>query len=178
MQDNGLSLRAPEPEDLGIMYKLENDPSAWNVGCATVPYSRFTLKQYIEQSTNDLFTDKQMRLVIERESDGEILGCVDLTGFEPLHNRAEVGITIVPEHRGKGYGGYALQMLCRYVFNFIHLHQLVAYVPVDNENSLRLFRGQGFMEEHLLRDWLRQDGGRYQDAVLMIRFKDGLECRD
>ena len=174
MQDNNLRLRAPEPEDLEMMYKLENEPLNWKVGCSTMPYSRFTLKQYIEQSTNDFFADKQMRLMVEDLFDGKVLGCVDLTNFEPLHDRAEVGIAIVPEHRKEGVGGRVLQMLCCYAFDFLHLHQLVAYVPSDNEASLRLFRGQGFTEEHLLKDWLRRDGGGYRDAVLMVRFKESL----
>ena len=41
-------LRAVEPEDLDIMYEMENDPSMWDISSFTVPYSRFVLKQYIE----------------------------------------------------------------------------------------------------------------------------------
>ena len=37
MQDNNLRLRAPEPEDLEMMYKLENEPLNWKVGCSTMP---------------------------------------------------------------------------------------------------------------------------------------------
>ena len=33
-------LRAVEPEDLDIMYEMENDPSMWDISSFTVPYSR------------------------------------------------------------------------------------------------------------------------------------------
>ena len=32
-------LRAVEPEDMDIMYEMENDPSMWNISNFTVPYS-------------------------------------------------------------------------------------------------------------------------------------------
>lgn len=41
-------LRAMEPEDLEVMYAMENDSQTWDVTNFTVPYSRFVLKQYIE----------------------------------------------------------------------------------------------------------------------------------
>lgn len=40
-------LRAMEPEDLEVMYAMENDSQTWDVTNFTVPYSRFVLKQYI-----------------------------------------------------------------------------------------------------------------------------------
>ena len=43
-------LRAMEPEDLEVMYAMENDSQTWDVTNFTVPYSRFVLKQYIENS--------------------------------------------------------------------------------------------------------------------------------
>lgn len=43
-------LRAMEPEDLEVMYEMENDPEMWDVTNFTVPYSKFILKQYIEHS--------------------------------------------------------------------------------------------------------------------------------
>ena len=33
-------LRAVEPEDLDLMYEMENDPSMWDISSFTVPYSR------------------------------------------------------------------------------------------------------------------------------------------
>ena len=36
-------LRAMEPEDLDILYRIENDMSLWDVGNTNVPYSRYAL---------------------------------------------------------------------------------------------------------------------------------------
>mgnify|MGYP002508081413 CR=1 FL=1 len=57
-------LRAVEPEDMDVMYEMENDPSMWDISNFTVPYSRYVLRQYIEGSQCDVFADKQLRLMI------------------------------------------------------------------------------------------------------------------
>ena len=59
-------LRAMEPEDLEVLYQMENDPSTWDVSNFSVPYSKYVLKQYIENSQCDMFADKQLRLMIVR----------------------------------------------------------------------------------------------------------------
>ena len=59
-------LRAMEPEDLEVMYAMENDSQTWDVTNFTVPYSRFVLKQYIENSECDMFADRQLRMMIVR----------------------------------------------------------------------------------------------------------------
>ena len=37
-------LRAVEPEDLDLMYEMENDPQTWDVTNFSVPYSKYVLK--------------------------------------------------------------------------------------------------------------------------------------
>ena len=70
-------LRAVEPEDMDIMYEMENDPSMWDISNFTVPYSRYVLRQYIEGSQCDVFADKQLRLMIVSKSDHGILGTIE-----------------------------------------------------------------------------------------------------
>ena len=40
-------LRAMEPEDLEVMYAMENDSQTWDVTNFTVPYSRFVLNNIL-----------------------------------------------------------------------------------------------------------------------------------
>lgn len=76
-QGNGIRLRAPEPEDLEVMFRFENATDVWEMSNTTGPYSRFQLKQYIEQTQNDLFADRQLRLMIEN-GNRQVVGIVDL----------------------------------------------------------------------------------------------------
>lgn len=159
-------LRAPEPEDLEVMYHMENLPEMWAVSNATVPYSRYVLRQYIENCRNDIYADHEMRLMIQLVATGEVVGTVDLIDFAPLHGRAEVGVAILEEFRRCGYAHEALGLLCEYAFSRLHMHQLYAYVAADNEASLALFEACGFCRKVMLEQWLRCEDG-YRDACLL-----------
>ena len=67
LMNERIYLRAVEPEDMDIMYEMENDPSMWDISNFTVPYSRYVLRQYIEGSQCDVFADKQLRLMMVRK---------------------------------------------------------------------------------------------------------------
>lgn len=88
-----VKLRALEPEDLNFLYEIENDEMIWNVGLTNVPYSKNLLLDYIASSSGDIFSDKQVRMIIVNER-GEDVGMVDLIDFSPAHQRAELGLVI------------------------------------------------------------------------------------
>ena len=161
-------LRALEPEDLDLLYQIENDRELWHVGTTNVPYSRYALHDYLAQATGDIYTDKQVRLVIQ-DAEGTTVGLVDLQDFAPRHLRAEVGIVIRRQWRHQGYGLAALTALQQYARDVLHLHQLYAYVDGDNEASCQLFASAGFQRQVVLQDWLRTPDG-YRDACLLQCF--------
>lgn len=166
LANDRIYLRAVEPEDIDVMYEMENDPSMWDISSFTVPYSRYVLRQYIESSQSDMFADKQLRLMIIRREDSRILGTIDITDFVPLHSRGAVGVALHTDCRGAGYACDALQLLCEYAFGFLQLHQLYAHVAIENEASMKLFASCGFVQCGLLKDWLSTSQG-YRDVALM-----------
>ncbi len=159
-------LRVPEPEDLDVMYDMENDPSSWDVSSFTVPYSRYVLKQYIQASQSDIFEDKQLRLMVILRKTNQVIGTIDLTDFVPLHGRAGVGIAVKRDFRKQGFACQALELLIRYSFDFLHFRQLYAYVSVKNEASHKLFSSCGFSQTGILKDWLRGKED-YEDVYFM-----------
>jgi len=160
-----VNLRAMEPEDLDMLYHIENDIQLWDVGSTSVPYSRYTLHDYIANSANDIYTDRQVRLVIE-DTDKKPIGLADLTNFDPRHNRAEVGIVIDRIHRRCGYARAALELIHRYSSHTLHLHQLYAIVAADNQSALSLFQSLGYRHTATLDNWL-YDGKNYGDAYVL-----------
>ena len=168
MGNDTIRLRAIEPEDLDLLYRIENDRNLWGVGTTNVPYSRYTLHDYIASSGDDIYTDRQVRLVVET-LDGTTVGIADIVKFDPRHLRSEVGIVMLCEHRRKGYALAALAELADYSRQVLHLHQLYAIVKTDNEAALQLFSKAGFNQRTRLKDWLF-DGQAYDDAWLMQRF--------
>ncbi len=166
LRSHRIILRAPEPEDLEIMYEMENLPEMWAVSNVTVPYSRYTLKRYIENCRNDIYNDGELRLMIQLAESRKVAGTVDLTDFTPLHERAEVGIAILKDYRKQGIAREALELLCDYAFRQLHIHLLYACIATDNSPSLRLFKACGFTEGCVLKDWFRDENG-YKDARIL-----------
>lgn len=160
-------LRAMEPEDLDLLYSVENDTEVWSVGNTSVPYSRYVLHDYIANTVNDIYTDCQVRLIVENEHE-QTVGVVDLVNFDAHHRRAEVSLVLHRDHRGKGYGAATLRRIHDYALRTLHLHQLFAIVEEDNEASLTLFRNMGYDHENVLHEWL-YDGTNYHNAVLLQR---------
>ena len=155
LENSSVILRALEPEDLEILYSWENDPSVWHLSGTLVPFSRYLLKQYLENARKDIFELKQLRLVIERREGNRAVGAIDLFEYDPHHHRAGIGILIAHRSdRGKGYAREALEALMDYSFNVLKLHQLWCNIGAGNEESLKLFRKAGFLEVGEKKGWL------------------------
>ncbi|MGO4910952.1 MULTISPECIES: GNAT family N-acetyltransferase [unclassified Leeuwenhoekiella] len=152
-------LRALEPEDLDLIFKIENDENMWELTSTITPFSRFLLKQYLKNSHRDIFEVKQLRLVICKSDTNEPLGLIDLFDYEPKHHRAGLGILIFEDNqRRKGFGAEALQLIIQYSFKRLELHQLYANILETNTGSISLFENQGFTQVGLKKDWIRIAG--------------------
>ena len=158
-------LRAMEPEDLDLLYRIENDMQLWDVGSTNVPYSRYALHDYIANASGDIYADKQVRLIIE-DLQSQVVGIVDVVNFDPAHRRAELGLIIEKPYRHRGYAQNAVIQITDYARRVLHLHQLAAYIDVTNEPCIQLFRKLGYHESARLKEWLF-DGEEYHDAVVM-----------
>lgn len=164
-------LRAPEPEDLDVMLAIENDPDLWSHSSEnTGPYTRYQMKQYIAANTNDIYTDRQLRLMISL-NDGRIAGIVDVFDFDVRNSKAEVGIVVLPEFRGKGIGRSALCMMEKHCFDFLGIHQIYACVRCDNEAARSIFHACGFIETAVLKSWIRR-GQRYYDVSMFQKIAE------
>lgn len=153
-----ITLRALEPADVEKMYQWENDPSVWPVSGTVVPFSRYTMEQFVTNSQHDIYTSKQLRLAIDKKDhpliSGLTIGYIDLFDFDPSHLRAGVGILIGETgERRKGYARESLQLLSKYAFSTLHLHQLYCHIHADNESSIRLFNAAGFVVSGELKHW-------------------------
>lgn len=163
--NDAVLLRAPEPEDLDCLYRWENDSNQWVNGSTLVPFSRFTLRQHIEQAGTTIFETKQLRLMVVDVSTNQTVGVIDLFEFEPHHKRAGVGILIDAAHQQKGYATQALSVLKHYAFAVLQLKQLHAVVSCTNTTSQKLFQHSGFIQAGILQKWnCTQDG--FEDVVV------------
>lgn len=169
LENLSISLRAPELEDLDLLYIWENEPSIWHVSGTLAPFSRFVLKQYLEHAGKDIFEVKQLRLMIQLKESHRPVGAVDLFDFDPHHRRAGMGILIADaSDRRKGYAREALETMTVYCRDVLHLHQVYCNIAAGNSASIKLFKEAGFQEIGRKKEWLF-DGRHYEDELLFQR---------
>ncbi len=165
-------LRALEPNDVNILYKWENETSVWHLSNTVSPFSKYVLEQYVQNSHLDIYTTKQLRLIICDKTE-KTIGCIDLFDFDPKNLRAGIGILIAEEpEKQKGYATEALQLLIAYCFEVLNLHQLYCNINTDNTISLSLFQKQGFIVTGTKKQWNKSVLGWKDECFLQLLKND------
>jgi diamine N-acetyltransferase len=169
MKFEEIVLRAPEPEDLELLYKWENNNSYWLISNTYVPFSKFTLKRYLETSHKNIFETGQVRLMIDHISDKKTIGTIDIFDFDAFHNRAGLGILIAEEeYRRQGLATMALKCLIGYCFKTLHLHQVYCNILENNCQSMELFKSQGFELAGIKKDWVKTADGYINEHLFQL----------
>lgn len=171
LQGKKVFLRALEPEDLDFVHKLENDENFWEISSTQAPYSKFLIRQYIENAHRDIYDIKQLRLVICTKR-GRAVGLIDVFDLDPKDRRAALGILIADKKdRKKGFGAESLSLLCDFCFTHLGLHQVYANVTEGNNDSKRVFENNGFRKVGLKKEWALHNG-EFKDELLYQLIND------
>ena len=158
-----LKLRALDPNDLELVYEVENDKSLWVYSNTSSPFSRHTLKKFIENSHLDIIEHKQLRLVIA--DDEQSYGFIDLYDYDFINRRVGLGIIIFKKYRSKGIGLSSLQLTENYLLEHVPIHQVYANISSKNKESISLFEKSGFVNIGLKKDWIFYNN-KFNDELL------------
>lgn len=156
-------LRALEPSDVDVLYKWENNRQIWHVSNTQTPFSRYVLEQFLVNAHEDIYMNKQLRLIIASVENDNAVGAIDLFDFDPYHMRAGIGVLVAEEFRNKGYAFEALQLLKDYAFKTLLLKQLYANVTASAPASLQLFEKSGFQKVGVKKQWNRISATEFED---------------
>lgn len=177
LDDNIIRLRALERTDLLTLHEWENLSDLWRSSSTLAPYSLRNMSDYLATYDADPFHAGQLRLMIERITDGIPVGFVELYEVEVRHRRANVGLMIDPKMRGSHMALRALKLMEKYCRAHLLLHQLLAYVPADNTPSLALFNRVGYIHVATLPQWLDTETGRI-DALVFQKILNNNDTTD
>lgn len=95
------------------------------------------------------------------------IGCISLSGppsFGPHHRNTSIGINLVEEYRGKGYGPEAINWAADWAFRHAGMHRVSIGAFAFNEKACKLYESMGFVPEGRIRDGVWHNGG-WHDVV-------------
>lgn len=157
LKGNNIYLRTIETADAELLLALENNVDNWRVSNTIVPFSKALIEQYVA-SAQDLFTIRQIRFIICDNESNDGIGTIDLFDYEPLHQRAGVGILMEQSQRGKGLALEALKLIHLYALKIVGIRNLHASIMSDNDASSKLFEKAGFVKIGERKDWFNVQG--------------------
>jgi RimJ/RimL family protein N-acetyltransferase len=158
-----VQLRGMLPEDIPTLFGLAAELDDWEdrTPAPPEPLARETFEERISKNRND---PGHVDFVIT--ADERIVGRCSLMHEDTLARHAEVGIGLVADVRGMGYGTDALRVLAEFAFTRRNLRRLHLSVLASNTRAIASYRKVGFVEEGRRREhcWVR---GAYDDEILM-----------
>ncbi|MBE1531292.1 GNAT family N-acetyltransferase [Actinomadura algeriensis] len=161
MEDR-LALRPVEEEDLPILEAVTQDPDtvgehAW--------FGYFEPGRYRRGwEENRLIGPDGGSLLVVRGTDR--LGFVSWRRktTSPTSYCWNMGIALLPQARGKGYGTEAQRLLARYLFAHTPVHRIDAETETENVAEQKALERAGFTREGVLRGCVFREGA-WRDAV-------------
>jgi RimJ/RimL family protein N-acetyltransferase len=108
-------------------------------------------------------------LIITNAADA-MLGSISWRPVEPRtpFHRWEIGISLFPAHRGKGYGTTAQRLLVRYLFENTTAYRIQALTDADNVAEQRALEKAGFTREGRLRGYAFRAGAHRDEFLYAI----------
>jgi RimJ/RimL family protein N-acetyltransferase len=157
-----VALRPVAEEDLPLLERLTQDPAA--AGDHAWSGWRDLLRFRQEWAEDRLVGDEGGVLLVVQGT--ERLGFVSWfkVDFPPSYYWS-MGIALLPEARGKGYGTQAHRALARYLFAHTTVHRIEGITEAENLAERRVIEKAGFTREGVMRGVFWRDGA-YRDGVL------------
>jgi diamine N-acetyltransferase len=159
-------LRALESTDLEVIYKSENDTSVWKVSNTLTPYSKDVLELYLQTAHQDIYVNKQLRLMICLNETNEPIGTIDLFEFDPMHFRVGVGVLIFEAFRKRGYAYEGIELVKKYANETLLLNQLFCNISSSNAESVALFEKCNFEKIGIKKHWNRISHNTFEDECM------------
>jgi RimJ/RimL family protein N-acetyltransferase len=130
----------------------------------SVDHAKKLIKNYIK------YWDRYQQFNYVISDDTNKLGSISLWNISWLHQRAEVGIWILPMYWNQGFGKRTIELIKIIAFNHLHLNRLESHIAIENKRSIQMFKACGFKEEGILKEYLHLNG-IFQDAMILSHLK-------
>ncbi|MBH0160473.1 GNAT family N-acetyltransferase [Fictibacillus sp. 26RED30] len=103
---------------------------------------------------------------IELKKSGELIGEIDLYGFDSSTDNCEVSYSLGFKWWNHGYGTEALKAVVEYGFRHMDIHKISAAHNTDNPASGRIMIKVGMKQEGVIRHMIRNAKNQYKDCAV------------
>jgi ribosomal-protein-alanine N-acetyltransferase len=170
MRDDPVLLRPIEEADLDTLRRLHTDPSV------SEPFQWYGFRDphmFRRRWEEDGWLGGDTSMLAVRLPDGTFAGITNWGAVRTVPHGAciEVGILLLPEHRGRGFGTTAQRLLVDYLFATTLVNRVQAVTDVENVAERRALERIGFRREGVMRGFAFIGGG-WRDAVMYARLRD------
>lgn len=158
-------LTALEKSDVSLMTAFNQDTDFLRSMSMrpAMPPTEEAIRQQLEGWEKD---SNNLSFAIRTRKDNRLLGSVGLFNILWTNGVAWLGIGIGdPIHRGKGYGGEAMQLILDFAFRELNLYRVQLIVFAYNTGAIQLYEQLGFQHEATYREAIRRDG-QHHDIYL------------
>ncbi len=159
-----IAFRIIEKEDLNTLRILHNNPNTY-LNLLNIDF--VDEEGQIEWWKNLYKKKDDKRFVIcFADKPKEIIGRLRIQNINYLHNNCEVGLDIITEYRGKGFGVKSYEMLLEFLFHHFNMNMVYLKVADFNPNAKKLYEKVGFKETGRLPKFYYRHG-KYWDYIIM-----------
>ena len=145
LEGKTVNLRIMEKEDLPLFAEWANKPEVWGEYNPMLQMSKTEAEKMFE-------TPHEMKSFIIEKKDGNKIGFIaHFYVLHPAERQLEIGYSLVPSERGKGYCSEATQLMVDYLFLSKDTMRIQAQTDPRNVASQKVLEKTGFKKEGTLR---------------------------
>lgn len=175
--NEGVRLRGIRLEDYTAWTSLREESrrhlTAWEPDWRAKEMTPSAYRRRIRVYWRDMEAGNSLTLIVERESDEELLGGVTLSNIRMGASRSGVlGYWIGFPHIRRGYGRAAALGMLAHAFGAMGLNRVEAACQPENAASIALLESVGFTREGLARQYLRINGAWRDHLLYAITAED------
>jgi RimJ/RimL family protein N-acetyltransferase len=151
-----------------ILIAYQDDPQLHARIGREQPPSGAELGRLAEEESGERAAGSRATLTILQPGSDVFRGQLTVLDIDWEHRRAEIGIWMAPQARGRGMASAALRLASAWVFEAWGLERVAVLTEPDNEPMIRTARAAGFRPEGVLRGYTLERGVRVDNAVFSL----------
>ena len=160
LEGKNVNLRLVEKEDLPLLAEWIDNPAFFGEYNPLTQMSQTDL----EKARENVLKNIELADFLIEKKDGSKIGYIQHFNYPPV-KRLEIGFSMIPNERGKGYCTEAVRIMIDYLFLSKDLIRIQAQTETGNLASQKVLEKAGFSKEGNMRkcDFSR---GEWRDSYL------------